>query len=193
MCVVGLLYQLSSVRSPCGPVFIWYGTMPIDRASPCLPTTVVTFRAEVPLRLMVIRPFVLVSRTTKRLLIRFYYFRILILNAYTIFDNGMNETPWMSIKRQIMFYGFCSLTKNISVHGKRLWLCWSDHGRLLSQPAERGRIWNANIDFYELVSYRPLWIYLSTILWSGHPEMKILWHIRFSLVTWSMHHIAFPW
>jgi hypothetical protein len=23
-------------------------------------------------------------------------------------------------------------------------------------------------------------------------ENNILWHIRFSLVTWSMHHIAFP-
>jgi mannose/fructose/N-acetylgalactosamine-specific phosphotransferase system component IID len=22
---------------------------------------------------------------------------------------------------------------------------------------------------------------------------NILWHIRLSLVTWSMHHIAFPW
>jgi hypothetical protein len=29
-----------------------------------------------------------------------------------------------------------------------------------------------------------------TFLWN---TIKIVWHIRFSLVTWSMHHIAFPW
>jgi hypothetical protein len=24
-------------------------------------------------------------------------------------------------------------------------------------------------------------------------NIRVVWHIRFSLVTWSMHHIAFPW
>jgi hypothetical protein len=52
---------------------------------------------------------------------------------------------------------------------------------------EQYKLWSTSLCYF----HSPLWVAPYSTLFSN--TLNILWHIRFSLVTWSMHHIAFPW